>query len=155
MEQVLAMGSELFSTILMGLLILLMAYVKRFLQQKITLIEDEKIQKLSMNALQRADDIAEKVVKTMQQTTVQKLKEASADGKLTKEEIEQIQKDTAKNMNSLMTEDLYDALEMTVSDVNLYMGSLIESKVLDLKKDFISVSLPDEMDFLEHEAQIL
>lgn len=155
MEQVLAMGSELFSTILMGLLILLMAYVKRFLQQKIALIEDEKIQKLSMNALQRADDIAEKVVKTMQQTTVQKLKEASADGKLTKEEIEQIQKDTAKNMNSLMTEDLYDALEMTVSDVNLYMGSLIESKVLDLKKDFISVSLPDEPDFFEHEAEIL
>lgn len=155
MEQVLAMGSELFSTILMGLLILLMGHVKRFVQEKIALIEDEKIQKLSMNALQRAEDIADKVVKNMQQTTVQALKEASSDGKLTKEEIERIRKNTAQDIQSLMTQDLYDALEQTVSDVNLYMGSLIESKVLDLKKDFVSVSLPEDSDFFEEEAEIL
>lgn len=139
MEQVLAMASDLIMTVVMGVLVVLIGTAKKYATEKIKLIQDEKVHKMSMNALDRADDLAEKVVKKMQQTMVGKMKKESADGKLTKEEILDIGKQTQEELGNLMNVDLYDALEQTVGDVNLYMENLIEAKVLDLKKDFITV----------------
>ncbi|MFC4803843.1 hypothetical protein [Filifactor villosus] len=139
MEMVLSMFSDLALTIAIALTTLLFTTTKKFLLEKIALIRDEKQQNLALNALKRIDDIAEKTVKMFDQTVVQDLKNASADGKLTKAEIEDIQRKTSLEINALMSSDLRKALAETVGDVDVYIKALTEAKVLDLKKDFITI----------------
>lgn len=138
-EVVLSMFSDLVMTIAIALIALLFTTAKKFLLGKIALIQDEKQQNLALNALKRIDDIVEKTVKMFDQTVVQELKNASADGKLTKEEIEDIQRKTSIEINALMSSDLRRALMETVGDVDAYIKALTEAKVLDLKKDFITI----------------
>ncbi len=139
MEMVLSMFSDLALTIAIALIALLFTTTKKFLLEKIALIRDEKQQNLALNALKRIDDIAEKTVKMFDQTVVQDLKNASADGKLTKAEIEDIQRKTSLEINSLISSDLRRALTETVGDVDAYIKALTEAKVLDLKRDFITI----------------
>lgn len=139
MEMVLSMVSDLVVTIAIALATLLFTTAKKFLLEKIALIRDEKQQNLALNALKRIDDITEKTVKMFDQTVVQDLKNASSDGKLTKEEIEDIQRKTSIEINSLISSDLRRALTETVGDVDAYIKALTEAKVLDLKKDFITI----------------
>lgn len=139
MEMVLSMFSDLALTIAIALIALLFTTAKKFLLERIALIRDEKQQNLALNALKRIDDIAEKTVKMFDQVVVQDLKNASSDGKLTKAEIEDIQRKTSIEINALMTSDLRKALAETVGDVDAYIKALTEAKVLDLKKDFITI----------------
>ncbi|MFC4805742.1 hypothetical protein [Filifactor villosus] len=139
MEMVLSMFSDLAVTIALALVMLLFTTAKKFLLEKIALIRDEKQQNLALNALKRIDDIAEKTVKMFDQVVVQDLKNASSDGKLTKAEIEDIQRKTSLEINALMSSDLRKALAETVGDVDVYIKALTEAKVLDLKKDFITI----------------
>ena len=114
------------------------------------MIRDERAQSVAENALLRADVIVESTVKKLQQTLVAGLKEASSDGKLSEEEIKQIGKQTRSEISALINEDLYNALHQTVGDVRLYLENLVEAKVLDLKKDFITIS-GDRLDLDEYE----
>lgn len=135
METVLAMTSDLLATALMALVVLSFATAKKFLMAKIELIKGEQERQIATNALSRADHIAEKLVKKMQQTLVIGMKEASADGKLTADEIKNIGYQTEDELRQLMNEDLRESLTATVKDVDLYMKNLIESKVFELKQN--------------------
>lgn len=135
METVLAMTSDVLATALMGLVVLSFATAKKFLTAKIELIKGEQERQIAANALSRADHIAEKLVKKMQQTLVIGMKEASSDGKLTADEIKNIGYQTEEELRQLMNEDLRESLVATVKDVDLYMKNLIESKVFELKQN--------------------
>ncbi len=150
MEKIFASAVDLTMMFLLWVGVFLSTYLKRYVVEKIALIKDEKVQNITMNALSRADDLAEKVVKKLQQTVVNDFKEKSKDGKLTKDEIREVSSKAKRELELLMNDELYTSLEKTVGDVNLYMQNLIESKVLDLKKDFITVN-DVNLDFLQDE----
>ena len=131
---ILGMASDLLVTVVMGLLVLLFAWVKKYLVEKISLIQGEKERKIATAALSRADNIAELIVKKLQQTFVADTKKAAADGKLTANEIFAIKEKVAAELSTLINPQLRYDLKETVGDVDLYLKSLVEAKVLDLKK---------------------
>lgn len=158
---ILGMASDLLITVVMGLLVLLFAWVKKYLVEKISLIQGEKERKIATAALSRADNIAELIVKKLQQTFVADTKKAAADGKLTADEIRAIKDKTAAELATLINPQLRYDLKATVGDVDLYLKSLVEAKVLDLKKwenllEFDDLSKqPEETDEEETEASVM
>ena len=161
MEMILGMASDLLITVVMGLLVILFAWVKKYLVEKISLIQGEKERKIATAALSRADNIAELIVKKLQQTFVADTKKAAADGKLTADEIRAIKDKTAAELATLINPQLRYDLKATVGDVDLYLKSLVEAKVLDLKKwenllEFDDLSKqPEETDEEETEASVM
>ena len=134
MEMILGMASDLLITVVMGLLVLLFACVKKYLVEKISLIQGEQERKIAPAALSRTDNIAELIVKKMQQTFVADTKKAAEDGKLSANEIMTIKDKTAAELANLINPQLRYDLKATVGDVDLYLKNLVEAKVLDLKK---------------------
>lgn len=162
MEMILGMASDLVVTVVMGLLVLLFATVKKYLTEKISLIQGEQERQIATNALSRADNIAELVVKKMQQTFVADMKEKSKDGKLTESEIREIRLNTTKELSGLMNNQLRFDLKETVGDVDLYLNNLIEAKVLGLKQwsNVFEMEVPEQpkvevMDLEETEASVM
>ena len=161
MEMILGMASDLLITVVMGLLVLLFAWVKKYLVEKISLIQGEKERKIATAALSRADNIAELIVKKLQQTFVADTKKAAADGKLTADEIRAIKDKPAAELSTLINPQLRYDLKETVGDVDLYLKSLVEAKVFDLKKwenvlEFDDLSKnPEEADEEETEASVM
>lgn len=162
MEMILGMASDLLVTVVMGLLVLLFAWVKKYLVEKISLIQGEQERQIATNALSRADNIAELIVKKMQQTFVADTKKAAEDGKLTANEIMAIKDKTASELATLINPQLRYDLKATVGDVDLYLKNLVEAKVLDLKKwenvlefDEIEKAHSEEADEEETEASVM
>lgn len=162
MEMILGMASDLLITVVMGLLVLLFAWVKKYLVEKISLIQGEQERKIATAALSRADNIAELIVKKMQQTFVADTKKAAEDGKLSANEIMAIKDKTAAELANLINPQLRYDLKATVGDVDLYLKNLVEAKVLDLKKwenvlefDEIEKAHSEEADEEETEAAIM
>lgn len=161
MEMILGMASDLLVTVVMGLLVLLFAWVKKYLVEKISLIQGEQERKIATAALSRADNIAELIVKKMQQTFVADTKKAAEDGKLSADEIMAIKDKTASELATLINPQLRYDLKATVGDVDLYLKNLVEAKVLDLKKwenvlEFDDLSKqPEETDEEETEASVM
>ena len=162
MEMILGMASDLLVTVVMGLLVLLFAWVKKYLVEKISLIQGEQERQIATNALSRADNIAELIVKKMQQTFVADTKKAAEDGKLTANDIMAIKDKTASELATLINPQLRYDLKATVGDVDLYLKNLVEAKVLDLKKwenvlefDEIEKAHSEEADEEETEASVM
>lgn len=162
MEMILGMASDLLITVVMGLLVLLFAWVKKYLVEKISLIQGEQERKIATAALSRADNIAELIVKKMQQTFVADTKKAAEDGKLSANEIMAIKDKTASELATLINPQLRYDLKATVGDVDLYLKNLVEAKVLDLKKwenvlefDEIEKAHSEEADEEETEASVM
>lgn len=161
MEMILGMASDLLVTVVMGLLVLLFAWVKKYLVEKISLIQGEQERQIATNALSRADNIAELIVKKIQQTFVADTKKAAEDGKLSADEIMAIKDKTASELATLINPQLRYDLKATVGDVDLYLKNLVEAKVLDLKKwenllEFDDLSKkPEETDEEETEASVM
>ena len=162
MEMILGMASDLLVTVVMGLLVLLFAWVKKYLVEKISLIQGEQERKIATAALSRADNIAELIVKKMQQTFVADTKKAAEDGKLSANEIMAIKDKTASELATLINPQLRYDLKATVGDVDLYLKNLVEAKVLDLKKwenvlefDEIEKAHSEEADEEETEASVM
>lgn len=162
MEMILGMASDLLITVVMGLLVLLFAWVKKYLVEKISLIQGEQERKIATAALSRADNIAELIVKKMQQTFVADTKKAAEDGKLSADEIMAIKDKTASELATLINPQLRYDLKATVGDVDLYLKNLVEAKVLDLKKwenvlefDEIEKAHSEEADEEETEASVI
>ena len=162
MEMILGMASDLLITVVMGLLVLLFAWVKKYLVSKISLIQGEQERKIATAALSRVDNIAELIVKKMQQTFVADTKKAAEDGKLSANEIMAIKDKTAAELATLINPQLRYDLKATVGDVDLYLKNLVEAKVLDLKKwenvlefDEIEKAHSEEADEEETEASVM
>ena len=130
-------NSELFGTI-MQILIPIIAtaigtvitvYVKRWAD----VAKETKIGKETARYINLLEKTVYDVVQGLNQSTVQKLKEAAADGKLTPAEIEQVSTDAKLTILAIIGPKGIEVLSMAFADLQLLIACKIESTVLELK----------------------
>ena len=85
-------------------------------------------------ALNEAEIIAENVVMSLQQTVVDGLKEKSADGKLTTEEIRDVAEIAFDMFISDISSKSLEVIENNADDISTYIANLIESRLFQIKK---------------------
>lgn len=85
------------------------------------------------NALDSVEDTVADVVVYLKTTTVSQIKEASADGKLTKEEITEIVGQAKRRILAIISEDSLLILNDVIDDVDAWLENKIEKHV-DLTK---------------------
>jgi hypothetical protein len=125
-------NSGLFA-ILLGLVISAIKFAKSYLDAK-TAETTAKINDTNIkNAISSAEDCVTTVVLEMSQTVVDDLKAKSADGKLTEDEIKQIQADSLAKIEKLITSDAFNTLDTVFGDAEAWIKSKIEAEVKKYK----------------------
>lgn len=108
-------------------------YLTTLLETKTEALRKEEDRKFAQSLIQKAEDsILTAVVKTNQQL-VENLKEASADGKLTKEEMQKAFTTAYEEAISLMGHSVYNQLDEVVADTDKWIKSKIEYFVNQIK----------------------
>lgn len=87
------------------------------------------------NLLDQLDDRAAKVVLVLEETIVKELREKTADGKLTKEDVEEIQAKSKEMMIQTLNEESVVLLENAIGDLENYFTILLEAALANLKDD--------------------
>ena len=85
------------------------------------------------NATNEMQLVADKVITSLQQTTVADLKAKSADGKLTPDEIKEVAENAFNMFVSDLSDDALDVIESNADDATAYIKNLIESRLFALK----------------------
>lgn len=99
------------------------------LTNKIRLVKKMTKNETVNNALQRIEDTIADVVVFCKTTMVDQIKEASADGKLTKEEIDAIVETAKHRIFTIVKEDSLLILHDVVNDVDAWVENKIEKHV--------------------------
>jgi hypothetical protein len=114
----------------------LVMYLKK-LQAKVELqtvqIADENQKKLVNDALDRITDLAQKTVAQIEQTTAKDLRQAVADGKVDKSELEALGQQAVTEIYSQLSLDAKAVLSTEVNDIQAYILNTVESELLKLK----------------------
>ena len=91
------------------------------------------------SVLLRLDSVVLTVVKGLQQTVVEDLKKASADGKLSSEERRRLKQQALEEVHRALgsrgVKELRDLLDLWEHDVDKLIGTKVEATVFDLKKE--------------------
>jgi Flp pilus assembly secretin CpaC len=126
------MSSGLF-VVLLGLVISIIKFGKTWIDSK-TAETAARIKDLNIrNAVEAAEDCVSTVVLDMAQTVVDDLKEKSADGKLTNDEIASIQKDALTRVEKLITTDVFNTIDTVFGEAQTWLKFKIEAEVKKLK----------------------
>lgn len=88
-------------------------------------IESDKIK----NAISVAEDCITTVVSELAQTTVEDLKEKSADGKLSAEDAARVKADAMVKIQSLLSDEVQKAIDEIFDDAEEWISSKIEAAV--------------------------
>lgn len=91
---------------------------------------------------------AKGVVETLNQGLVEELKAKSADGKLTKEEIDEIKEKALKMLIGSLSAEAKVALGKVFGDLNAFLGALLERKVVESKNEKAAIEKKDQSGFL-------
>jgi hypothetical protein len=119
--------------VLLGLVVSGVKCAKTYIDTK-TAESASKIKDTNINnAVNISENCVSTVVLEMAQTVVDDLKAESADGKLTEDEIKQIQADSLAKIEKLITSDVYNTLGSVFVDANAWIKSKIEAAVKELK----------------------
>lgn len=113
-------------TVSMGLVTLLIVLLFQYLNKK---LKNEKI----IEALNRVKEVVKTVVADLNQTVVASMREQTADGKLTREEICEIKNIALRTVRQYIPSTAQQLAEIGVGSFNLYLTSLIEQAVLESK----------------------
>lgn len=105
-------------------------------------LKDEKQKKLLSDAIDRINDLAQKTVAQIEQTTAKDLRKAVADGKVNKAELEDLGKQAAMEVYSQLSSDAKTILSQEMNDVQDYIMKTIESSLLNLKNSSTNNSTP-------------
>lgn len=135
MEEIVSSFWDFGITVAVGAVTLLSMQIIAFVRLKIKGVKNDSVFTLLDSAVSTAEYIVNLVVARLQQEVVSNLKAAAADGKLTKSEIEQITKSAFIDIKTMLSEDTIDVLESNFGNIELYIKSIIEKKVLDLKAE--------------------
>lgn len=135
MEEIVSSFWDFGITVAVGAVTLLSMQIIAFVRLKIKGVKNDSVFTLLDSAVSTAEYIVNLVVARLQQEVVSNLKAAAADGKLTKNEIEQITKSAFIDIKTMLSEDTIDVLESNFGNIELYIKSIIEKKVLDLKAE--------------------
>lgn len=135
MEEIVSSFWDFGITVAVGAVTLLSMQIIAFVRLKIKGVKNDSVFTLLDSAVSTAEYIVNLVVARLQQEVVSNLKAAAADGKLTKSEIEQITKSAFIDIKTMLSEDTINVLESNFGNIELYIKSIIEKKVLDLKAE--------------------
>jgi len=137
-EEIVGSTNDIVSTMLLPALFLLLTWVAKWLTAFIKAKMGEVQERTSNETLKKylglITESATNIVYSLNQTMVEELKSKSADGKLTKEEAEQIKEIAVKLLISTLKEDALEFLTNTFDDAEEFLASLIEKIVVDAKK---------------------
>lgn len=101
----------------------------KFLTAKMNQVKELTKNQTVKNALESIEGTVADVVYYMKTTMVDQIKEKSADGKLTKEEIQEILVSAKNRISSIVKEDSLEILSATVNDVDAWLDNKIEKHV--------------------------
>lgn len=119
--------------LIIGVIVLLTAFLggtgTRLIINRIRLVKQMIKNETVNNALQGIENTIADVVMYFKTTAVDQLKEASSDGKLTKEEITEIVSSAKSRVYSIVKGDALDILHDVVDDVDAWIENKIEKHV--------------------------
>lgn len=138
--------SELFGTVMQILIPVLAtaigavitavaARVAAKLKEESEKIKEEKAAARVVHYINILEQTVVDVVKGLNQSTVSKLKEAAADGKLTPEEIEKVSADAKATIIAILGPTGIEILHMAFADINSLVALKIERVVGEVKLD--------------------
>lgn len=113
-------------------------YYVRKAAQKLTAeaekIEDEGHRQLVNDAISRLEDVATKTVGALEQTTAKELRQAVKDGVRSREELVSLSGKAFEEICNTVGPEYLSFLALALGDVDAYIKSTIEAKVLQLKE---------------------
>lgn len=80
-------------------------------------------------AIDRVSHTVDTVVASLTQTVISSMKEASIDGKLTKEDAEKVKADATKNILKIINSDVVDVAKTYFGDFDVFLSNKIEQAV--------------------------
>lgn len=98
-------------------------------------IKNDEQRALAQAAIARLDDVASKTVKTIEQTTAAELRKAVKNGRATKEELAALAKKAYVEIVRTLEPEYLLALQDSLGDLDQYIKTTIEAKVLELKQN--------------------
>lgn len=135
------MAQEVLVNVALGVLTLLSSYALYYIRKataKVTAeadkIKNDDQRALAQAAVERLNDIATKTVTAIEQTTASELRLAVKNGQATKDDLVRLSKQAYGEIVQTMQPDYLLALQNTLGDLDTYIKSTIEAKVLELKK---------------------
>ena len=121
--------------VLLGLVLSGIKFAQAYIDAKTAEITSRIKDTNIKNAVISAEDCVSTVVLEMAQTVVDDLKSKSDDGKLTADEIKQIQADALEKVEKLVSSDVYNTLDTIFGDAEAWIKSKIEAEVKKIKID--------------------
>ncbi|GAC41275.1 hypothetical protein [Paenibacillus popilliae] len=136
------MAQDILSSLVMAALTLLSSYTLYYIRKatakvsaEAAKISNDDQRALAQAAITRLDDVATKTVKTIEQTTAKELRRAVKNGQAAQEELAALAKQAYDEIVRTMEPDYLDALKSTLGDLDKYIKTTIEAKVLELKQN--------------------
>lgn len=93
---------------------------------------------LVQTAVNRLDDVATKTVKTIEQTTAKELRRAVKDGQASKEQLIDLSRQAYQEIVRTLEPEYLLALQDSLGDLEQYIRTTIEAKVLELKQQAVA-----------------
>lgn len=97
-------------------------------------IKNDEQRATALAAIKRLDDVATKTVRAIEQTAAKELREAVKRGSASREELVQLSRRAFDEIMATMEPQYLGVLSATLGDIDQYIRSTIESKVLELKE---------------------
>jgi hypothetical protein len=124
--------------LLVTVIIIALGFVTNFVV-KLLISGSENIKSKTNNVMLNTiiDSVASNavnIIKALNQTVVDDLKEKSSDGKLTMEEIAEIKSSAIQILASTLSTESKQTLDRVFGDSNMYLQNVIEAKLDDMKK---------------------
>ena len=132
------------SGLLVDVLVLLLAlaagYAVRYLRRLADRLEQQAQHELADAAIRRVGQLAEQVVLSLESTTAKRLREAVADGKLDRKELEALGPRAVDEVLRSLNAEAIQQLQGLVGDVRAYVRREVEARLEWLKAQGIIAS---------------
>lgn len=131
-------------------------YVLKLLKKATEEVQGKTQNRFLQTVVGLVSDTAKAVVERLNQEVVDGLKEKSADGKLTMEEIKEIQDKAVNILLSTLSEEAKTAIAVVFGDVKTFLTLLLDSKVEEVKREkkALDNELPMYFPTLEHTVDL-
>jgi hypothetical protein len=147
------MAQDALLNLALAVITLLSTYALHYIRKAVAKVSAEtaKIRNddrraLVQAAIARLDDVATKTVKMIEQTTAKELRRAVKHGQASREDLVGLAKRAYDEIYRALSPEYIQALSGTLGDLDAYIRSTIEAKVLELKQ---SAAITDALELQE------
>lgn len=137
MEQLLDTVIQGILTVASALITAGVAYAVAFIKQKVDMIKNQKTQELLNKSIDNVKDLTKKAVNNMYETVSKEMKKNVADGKVDKSELLALKDKVVNEVHGSLTEETKATLSKVTTDLDSYIGYLIEEALTKIKKQEI------------------